>query len=120
MGADGSTHVADNELTLRAYQLPLSTFAFFLASRSQGFVAHPAGSSGNLCLAGAIGRFVGPGQIFDVGLGRVASLRVDLTQVPTPTGLVAVQPGETWNFQCWHRDIGGTSNFSDGLSIAFD
>ena len=40
----------------------------------------------------------------------------------TAMGLVAVMPGDTWNFQAWHRDfVGGsvTSNFSDGLSVDF-
>jgi hypothetical protein len=45
---------------------------------------------------------------------------IDLTTIPTPTGFVAAQPGEMWQFQAWFRDsIGGqaTSNFTDGLSI---
>ena len=37
---------------------------------------------------------------------------------PTPTAFVAIQPGETWNFQAWYRDS-GSNNFTDGLSIGF-
>jgi hypothetical protein len=51
------------------------------------------------------------------------SLALDLSQQPTPTGLVQVQPGETWNFQAWFRDsVGGqvTSNFTDGLEVTFN
>jgi hypothetical protein len=46
---------------------------------------------------------------------------VDVTAVPQPTGNTVVQPGETWNFQCWHRDTnpGATSNFSPGYSVTF-
>ena len=34
----------------------------------------------------------------------------------------AVQPGESWNFQCWHRDLNPnpTSNFSDAVTILFE
>ncbi|HPF13036.1 MAG TPA: hypothetical protein PLJ12_02120 [Planctomycetota bacterium] len=30
-----------------------------------------------------------------------------------------VNAGQTWHFQLWHREPGGQSNFSNGLSIAF-
>ena len=118
--AHGSDRAADDDLTLRAYQLPLNSFAFFLTSRTQGFVAHPAGSAGDLCLGGAIGRYVGPNQVISVGSGLVATLEVGIARMPTPTGLVAAQPGETWSFQCWHRDtVNGlaTSNFTDGVAV---
>ncbi|MCP4035984.1 MAG: hypothetical protein GY733_03545 [bacterium] len=31
----------------------------------------------------------------------------------------AVQPGDTWNFQCWYRDNnpGPTSNFTDAVTV---
>ena len=46
---------------------------------------------------------------------------VDLNNLPRPNGTVAVQAGETWNFQCWYRDKnpGTTSNFTDGVSVLF-
>ena len=75
----------------------------------------PPGSSGFICLGGAIGRFNQPGNI---GQGPTFSIQVDLTAVPQPTGPVAVQPGETWNFQAWYRD-GGTNNFTDAVEILF-
>ncbi len=80
------------------------------------------GSAGTLCLGGSIGRYVGPGQVLNSGAAGAFELVLDLTQHPTPTGLVAVQAGETWNFQAWYRDaVGGTpvSNFTSGRSIAF-
>jgi hypothetical protein len=122
ISAQGSATVAMNNVTLMCSNLPLNAFAFFLTSRTQGFVANPGGSQGNLCLAGAIGRYVGPGQIQNSGATGAISLVLDLTVQPTPTGPVPVMAGETWNFQCWHRDaVGGTatSNFSNGLEIAF-
>ena len=92
------------------------------ASGDSGFVANPGGSTGNLCLGGSIGRYVGPGQIKNAGTTGTFSLALDLTQVPQPTGLVSIAGGETWRFQAWHRDaIGGTttSNFTNGLEIDF-
>jgi hypothetical protein len=115
--------VASNDVTLTAEDLPLNAFGFFLASRTQGFIQNPAGSQGNLCLGGSIGRYVGPGQIQNSGGAGSISLVLDLAQTPTPTGLVAVVAGETWNFQGWHRDAvagNATSNFTNGLSIAFN
>jgi hypothetical protein len=123
MGASGSAVAASNDLTLEATALPPNSFCFFLTSQTQGFVQNPGGSQGNLCLGGAIGRFVGPGQIVNSGAGGVASLAIDLTQQPTPTGPVTVTAGESWSFTTWYRDSAGgapTSNFSDGLEIQFN
>ena len=46
---------------------------------------------------------------------------IDALALPTPTGFVVAQPGETWNFQAWFRDSspGTTSNFTDAVSITF-
>lgn len=46
-------------------------------------------------------------------------LRLGPERRSTPTGSVSVLAGETWNWQAWFRDVGGTSNFSDGVSIQF-
>ena len=123
MAASGSNIVANNDLVLEANDLPLSSFGFFLTSTVQGNVANPGGSQGNLCLGGAIGRYVGPGQIQHSGATGSISLAVDNTQVPQPTGFVTIAAGETWSFQAWHRDaVGGsaTSNFTDGYEITFN
>ena len=123
ISATGSSSVAANNVTLMGSDLPLNATAFFLTSMMQGFTPNPGGSEGNLCLGGEIGRYVGPGQVLNTGGSGMASLAIDLTQTPTPTGLVSVQAGETWNFQCWHRDSNmgtATSNFTDGLEIMFN
>ena len=120
--ARGSLLVAANDVALTARSLPSNANGFFLASRSQGFIANPGGSTGNLCLSGAIGRYVGPGQIKNSGASGTFSLTLNLTQMPTPSGSVAAAAGETWNFQAWFRDSlpGGsaTSNFTDGVSLS--
>ena len=122
MSGTGSAVAADNMATLMCSSMPVNSFAFMITSQVQGFVMNPAGSAGNLCLSGAIGRFVGPGQIQNSGTLGEVSLTLDLTQQPTPTGFVAVQAGETWNFSTWFRDsgpAGPTSNFSDGYTVLF-
>ncbi len=122
ISATGSAIVANNNLTLVASNLPNNAFGFFLTSTTQDFVMNPGGSLGHLCLGGAIGRYVGPGQIINSGGSGEIMLLVDLNMHPTPNGLIMVNGGDTWNFQAWHRDfVGGSavSNFTDGLEITF-
>ena len=116
----GSPSVSTNQLALEASGLPAASFGFFLTSQQQLFVSGPGGSQGNLCLGGAIGRYVGPGQILNSGASGSFTLPIDLTQLPQPTGFVAGVVGEAWNFQAWHRDAvagSATSNFTDGVEI---
>jgi hypothetical protein len=117
----GSDLVASNSLTLECSSMPPGSFAFFLTSQTQGFASNPGGSDGNLCLGGAIGRYVGPGQIQQAGAAGTVSLALDLNQIPSPTGFVAASAGDTWNFQTWFRDSNpqgqAVSNFSMGLEV---
>ncbi|MEZ6015053.1 MAG: hypothetical protein R3F49_08070 [Planctomycetota bacterium] len=120
--ATGSETAADNDVTLTALDLPNQAFGFFLTSMTQGSVAQPGGSQGVLCLGGAIGRYVGAGQIQNTGATGSFSLALDLTQTPQPNGFVSITAGGTWNFQAWHRDTSGgnaTSNFTDAVQIQF-
>jgi hypothetical protein len=119
ISASGSRVVSNNDLTLTATDLPPLVFGFFIVSRLQGLVMNPAGSAGNLCLSGAIGRYVGPGQIMNSGLAGEISLTLDLTAIPQPLGFEAVMSGDQWNFQLWHRDAGSTSNFTNGVQVDF-
>ncbi|MEM8711604.1 MAG: hypothetical protein AAGG01_11675, partial [Planctomycetota bacterium] len=57
-------------------------FGFFVTSQTEGFAANPGGSAGNFCLGGAVGRYVGPGQILNSGSLSQIELTIDLTQVP--------------------------------------
>jgi hypothetical protein len=122
----GSPTAADNNVTVRGFNMPNNSFGFFIVSETQGFVANPNGSQGNLCVLGAIGRFVGPGQIRNsMGAGEVSLSTgmgmgtFSLTNMPTPTGPRMSITGTTDNFQLWHRDVVGgvaTSNFSNGIT----
>jgi Tol biopolymer transport system component len=118
--ATGSTSIAANDVTLRANNLPLHAFGYFITSLNGAITPGPGGPT--LCMSGAIGRFLGPGQIQNTGAVGALDLVLDLTQVPTPTGFVPALVGETRYFQCWHRDfVNGMawSNFTDALSISF-
>jgi len=116
----GSAVVADNDLTLTGSFLPTSQFCYFVASQSQASIPNPGGSMGVLCLGSPIARF--KNQIQNTGATGSASIAVDLTNVPLPPAFgYAIQPGETWNWQLWYRDvlIGPTSNFTDAISLTF-
>ena len=118
--ATGSLAVDENALWLYVDRLPEHQIGYFLASRTPGNVPGAGGSQGVLCLGGAIGRF--NSAIFHTGNDGHGLLAVDLGALPSPTGPVAVQPGETWRFQAWFRDaVGGaaTSNFTDAAAVRF-
>ncbi len=115
MSATGSLNVAANDVTVTASQLPALQFGYFITSQTQGFF-QPGGSNGFICLGGNIGRYNQPGS---VGQGPVITLQLDLTSIPVNPPQ-AVLPGDSWNFQCWYRDLGNTNNFTDGLNIQFN
>ncbi len=89
-----------------------------LGGSAQNHVPFAGGGQGTLCVGGTVARFQHLAGQTDAG----GSLRhwIDLERMPPPLGTV-VQPGETWNFQVWYRDMnpGPTSNFTNGLSITF-
>lgn len=123
--ASGSLFAAQGLLTLTCTEMTPNAFGFFIVSRTPGWTPNPGqgpGSVGVLCLGGAIGRLVGPGQIgFSGPQGRIA-LALDLSQQPTPLGPVPVQAGETWHWQCWFRETGSPIpawNFSSGIRVTF-
>ncbi|MCP3919874.1 MAG: hypothetical protein GY711_30445 [bacterium] len=112
--SEGSRFVADNDLTLIASGLPPGELGYFIVGSGTAQQMPPA-SQGVVCIAGApTGRFLQAGQIL---LGPTGSIAVDLTALPL-TPLHAVQPGETWNFQCWYRDL-ASSNYTDAVGVLF-
>jgi len=118
LSAYGSEVAAVNNVRLDAVQMPPNQFGLFVNSMTQGF-SYPPGSQGILCLSGGIGRHTS--HLLSTGASGTFSLKLDLTDIPTPGGSVSVLAGETWNWQAWFRDKnpGNTSNFTDGLAIAF-
>ena len=116
MTAAGSTDASLNALRLTISGLPLNTNTLFIGSKAQNFVVFPGSSQGHLCLGGTIARFMT--QIQSSGSNGRASIWVDLTSIPILGG-TAVQAGDSWNWQGWHRDLMG-SNFSLPLEVTFD
>ncbi|MCB9908820.1 MAG: hypothetical protein H6829_00980 [Planctomycetes bacterium] len=120
----GSPFVADGQLTLQVRDLPFGQFGFCLGGRTQGILANPGGSLGDLCLSGggAIARF---NRSWEIGFAANGEFEVpiDLDAIPEPgVGLRAVQAGETWYFQAWYRDLVGgqsVSNFTDAIGVTY-
>ncbi|QDV06650.1 hypothetical protein Poly30_21650 [Planctomycetes bacterium Poly30] len=117
--ARGSDVATENRITLAADSLPPFQLALFLGSQTQGLTPGVGGGQGTLCLGGAIGRYVAPGQARPIEPDGRTSLEIDLTEIPTPTGFIALAAGQTWNFQLWHRDANpsGTSNLTNGVQV---
>ncbi|MCP3915175.1 MAG: hypothetical protein GY711_06450, partial [bacterium] len=97
----GSPYVVDGDVRLRAFGLPPDEHGYFLASRQRAFVPTPFGSQGNLCLGLPIVRFAS--QVASTGASGEPVGVVDPGALPTAPAS-AILPGETWNFQAWHRD----------------
>ncbi len=115
----GSTDVAANDFKVSARNLPQGSLGYFLASTTPGLIAPVLGSAGSLCVIGSIGRGVG-GGVLSAGTTGTMIGAADLSAMPQPTGAVAVQAGETWHFQLWHRDLPPTnSNFTDAVAVTF-
>jgi hypothetical protein len=124
----GTNNVADNNVLLLVDGLPEGSVGYFLNAQSADAMVQPGTSQGTLCLSGAIGRH--DAQVFSA-IHPLSSpfttgnwwsgIVLDQTQMPTPAGLVAVVPGDTWFFQAWYRDVNPmpTSNLSDVISITF-
>lgn len=128
--ATGSLRLVDDDLTLTGVRLPPGSFAYFLTSTtSVAPIPMPGGSQGNLCLGGSIGRFQAQvGMVDAAGTYRISTdpgagaQRFSFAAFPQPLGPVPVMAGETWHFQCWHRDVfqgAATSNFTEGVSLLF-
>ncbi len=117
----GSTRVAYRDLVGRADALPAGSWAFVVSSRDAGLTFPLPGSQGRLCLGGTIGRHNGPGQVQRTGQDGVLVWVLDPAAIPTPTGPIAIQPGETWRFQVWYRDANpsATSNLTDAVGVLF-
>lgn len=115
--SNGSVSVSAADLDLVVNGIPANQFCLFILSRDTDFVPAFAGSQGNLCLGGSIIRLnsflqnSGP-------MGQVV-LGVPYAQMPSDS----LQPGDTWYFQAWFRDVttGGmaTSNTTSGLEVTF-
>ena len=112
---NGSTIIANNDVTFDVFNLPVFSFGYFLMSQSQ---TRTSVFSGELCLGGTIVRH--SLSVLQAGLNGQVQFSPDLTALPQ---LTVFQPGDTWNFQYWNRDSGPsgpTANFSEAVAIRFE
>jgi len=106
-------------LKLTATSLPRHELALFLTSRTEGFVPHPGGSDGNLCLGSPVARLTA--SLADTG--KTGALEYTLASPTIPLHPPdTIQPGESWSFQAWFRDRAapGGSNFTDAVTVVFE
>lgn len=117
--ATGSPVAGANDFGLRGTELPANQFGLFITGRTRDIVPMAGGSQGVLCIGGQIGRILDSIAMTN-GAGTLER-SIDLLSLPQGAGLVAVMPGETWNFQLWHRDVNptATSNFSEAIEVVF-
>ncbi len=116
----GSAAVQANQLELVARSMPAGVAAVFMAGAERASLPGFSGSLGTLCIGGGVARFVGPGEFGPTdSLGR-ATLRVDLSAIPRPTGAVAGAVGDTWRFQVWFRDLAPSGATATNLTNAVE
>lgn len=109
--ATGSLSLAANDLNLAVGDLPASQFAYFVMSETTNTASV---GNGVLCLGAPFFRFTG--NVLNSGAAGAVAFSPDLQNLPQ--GQV-FQTGETWYFQLWHRDVGGTSNLSNNLGFTW-
>jgi V8-like Glu-specific endopeptidase len=117
-------------LHLEAFSGPDNQFGYVVVSGSTN--AGVPISQGLLCLGSPIGRYnaaAGPGRnslgqfqsgVF-VNLSGTSSLGTGFDVPSTLPGPIngTIAAGQTWNFQLWYRDLGNSSNFTNGLAAQF-
>lgn len=115
--ACGSPFALSGFLVLRAKDMPVGQFGYFLVGELQGLVM-PPGSDGNLCLGGAIGRYSKPAQV-QVAIDGTFQLEIDTGKLPFNPAR-PVMAGDTYRFSAWYRDAAvGSSNFTDGVEVTW-
>ncbi len=117
--AQGSLSIASNSLVLVAEPCPAHQYSVFFYGSSQTYI--PFGQ-GWLCVGGGTAGLQRLQPLVLINSAGASIYDVDLTQPPASTGPGRIDPGSTWNFQCWFRDPAAGApafNLSDGLSIRF-
>ncbi len=129
MSAPGGTG-----LNLQAQSGPPGNFGYFLIGSGSSDPGIPLGQ-GHLCLStgggnqigrynvtgtfwNSVGQFSPSGTLLNVAGTSSTGVGFDVpTAIPSIGGMISA--GQTWNFQLWHREAAGQSNFSNGLTVTF-
>lgn len=105
---------------------PAGQFGYLLVGAGSATLTDPPGAEGDLCLGGsAIGRYVLDLGVID-GAGRLTTDLLNASAggggggLPAPLGgNLCSPPGQTWNFQYWHRRPAALSGFSQAIAVTF-
>ncbi len=116
----GSSNTTSTK-TLAASALPLNQFAYFLVGHGGTGQVAPPGSVGLLCITGSdIGRYNQGAEVLNTGSVGTVSLNINPTMIRSSGGSVTAYAGQTFNFQAWHRENGGSSNFTNAVGLRFE
>ncbi len=118
--ASGSGSVSADDLTLEVRNMPPGSATLMFMGGAQSSIL--LGSGQLVAGGGSVGlyrlgvQFAGANGVVVRPPGLVAYSQ-------TLGGLGVITAGQTWNFQCWYRDVlspcGITNNLSNGLSVQF-
>lgn len=112
----GPTSLSSNDASIFVTELPAFSPALLFYGPLTDFVAM---GNGNLCVGGALIR---AGVAVADGAGT-SQLDLDLDAAPFNAAPGQIEPGSTWTFQAWYRDVGGplgaAYNFSSASSVTF-
>ena len=105
---------------------PPGQFCTLLIGDGTGVVHQPPGASGDLCIAGGtcIGRYSKDAGAIHASGTFVTDVSDSVSGgagfgIPGCGG--AIQPGESWTFQYWHRmPMGMPATFSEALRVTFE
>jgi hypothetical protein len=112
----GSLQVADNNVHLLAFQCPPTRPGLFLYGANPTQIPF---ADGYLCISPFYPGLHRAGGALLLDQAGTATQQLDFSALPPGAG---IQPGSTWNFQFWYRDLaagGSGSNLTDALSVTF-
>ncbi|HUR27840.1 MAG TPA: hypothetical protein VM509_06620 [Planctomycetota bacterium] len=113
LSGTGSASIASNNLVLHANNVGVGKPGLFMYSLNKQNVPF-AGTTGRLCIGG--GAPIVRLPPLDTGTGTTLTFAVNYVTVP-PAGPISA--GSVYNFQAWFRTTPGSSETSNGLTIAF-
>ncbi len=114
-----------NPINLILSNAPQGQFTYLLIGSGNSTVNNPAGALGDLCV---VGGFLSRYRLDLGAISTAGTFSTDISDsnsggsgfgIPSSGG-AAIQAGQTWHFQYWHRMPGGApSSFSEALAITF-
>ncbi|MEO1697864.1 MAG: hypothetical protein AAFU73_11265 [Planctomycetota bacterium] len=101
--------------------IPPNQFCLLVAGSGFGLMPALGGGEGTLCLGGTLGRY--NDQLAAADASGVVTFTINPANIPAGGSFFTAQPGVFYQFQVWHRDVGGagaTSNLTNAVTILFN